>query len=263
MDIVEKGRYRRFVRCASCGTYLLDPLDMPDYGGRLPGLLAPDPYIEVGAGVDFIAMLLSAVPPSKMQTARLVDVGCGCGFSIHYWRSFGRDGLGIEPSAMGFAGEERLGIPVFHGVAGAAPELEGRLFDAVLSSEVVEHVPDPSAFVRILASLRATGGLVILSTPDTSPLEEASPDDFAAWEVLSPGLHTCVLSEDALRKLCFDAGLPDVRVERSAGHLVCIAGQHVEDAATHRIEARREYGEYLRREGRVRPLKTTTRTSFT
>lgn len=247
-DIVVPGLYRRFVRCPACRTYLMDPMDMPDYGGRLPGLLAPDPYIEVGAGIDFIGMLLSAVPASKRASARLVDVGCGCGFSVHFWRSFGRDGLGVEPSALGFAGEERLGIPIVHGVAGAAPELDGRRFDVVLSSEVIEHVPAPADLLRILASLRAPGGYVILSTPDPAVLDEAAGSDLDAWEALSPGFHTCVLSPVALRRLCMECGLPAVRIERSGAHLVCVAGEDVDDAAPDRAEARREYGDYLRRE---------------
>ena len=262
-DVVVPGLYRRFVRCPACGTYLMDPMEMPDYGGLLAGRLAPDPYVEVGAGIDFISMLLTAVPVARRESSGLVDVGCGCGFSVHFWRSLGREGLGVEPSALGFAGEERLGIPVVHGFAGAAPELEGRRFDVVLSSEVVEHVPDPSGFLRLLASLRAPGGLVVLSTPDTGPLDEADPDDLEAWEVLSPGFHTCVLSPAALRKLCVDAGLPAVRIERSGAHVVCIAGEDVADAAIDRMEARREYGAYLRREVEKGSPSTSVRDGLT
>jgi 2-polyprenyl-6-hydroxyphenyl methylase/3-demethylubiquinone-9 3-methyltransferase len=41
---------------------------------------------------------------------------------------------------------------------------DGRVFDAVLLLEVVEHVPDVPAFLKRIAPLVAPGGVLILST---------------------------------------------------------------------------------------------------
>ena len=41
---------------------------------------------------------------------------------------------------------------------------EGTRFPLVTCLEVIEHVPDPAAFVRILAELLEPGGMLILST---------------------------------------------------------------------------------------------------
>ena len=45
----------------------------------------------------------------------------------------------------------------------------GCKFDAVISSEVVEHVPDVRAFTRTLGALTRDKGLVLISTLNRTP----------------------------------------------------------------------------------------------
>lgn len=42
--------------------------------------------------------------------------------------------------------------------------ITGESFDAVIASEVIEHVEKPDAFVRVLAQLTRPGGAIVMST---------------------------------------------------------------------------------------------------
>lgn len=76
------------------------------------------------------------------------------------------------------------------------PSWTGR-FDAVMSHFVIEHVPDPLAFVRTVADLLAPGGVLLLSLPDAS----ANPGDIVVAD------HLNHFSEASLRRALGDAGL--------------------------------------------------------
>jgi 2-polyprenyl-6-hydroxyphenyl methylase/3-demethylubiquinone-9 3-methyltransferase len=100
---------------------------------------------------------------------RLLDVGCGAGIAAEAFAGRGHDVLGLDASA------EAIEAAVAHaeGIAatlryraGGAEELvaEGQKFDVVTALEVIEHVEDQPAFMRLLAALVAPGGLVFVST---------------------------------------------------------------------------------------------------
>src|SRR5206468_2348627 len=50
--------------------------------------------------------------------------------------------------------------------------LAGERFDLVVSMEVVEHVTDPAAFVAGLVAALAEDGLLVLSTPNRTPVSK-------------------------------------------------------------------------------------------
>lgn len=99
----------------------------------------------------------------------LLDVGCGGGLIAEPLARLGASVTGIEPTeenigaARRHAGESNLAID-YRATSAEQLAESGRQFDIVTCLEVVEHVPDPAAFVRVCASLVRPGGLLVLST---------------------------------------------------------------------------------------------------
>lgn len=105
---------------------------------------------------------------------RVLDLGCGAGLAAEALARRGFEVLGVD------AGSDVIGAALDHargqGLSlayrvGTAEDVvgEGLRFPVVTALEVIEHVPDPLAFVRVLAALLEPGGLLFLSTLNRTP----------------------------------------------------------------------------------------------
>lgn len=100
---------------------------------------------------------------------RALDVGCGAGLLAEPLARMGASVTGVDaaPENIAAARDHAAGQGLqisYH--AGELAELPAATFDLVTSMEVVEHVADPAAFIAQLAARLASGGLMILSTPN-------------------------------------------------------------------------------------------------
>lgn len=102
----------------------------------------------------------------------VLDIGCGGGLLCEPMARLGAAVTGIDPAARNIPvaklHAEEMGLEIDYRVA-TAEEMAGQTFDAVLNMEVVEHVPDPAAYIAASADLVAPGGLMLTSTINRNP----------------------------------------------------------------------------------------------
>ncbi|WP_447728048.1 bifunctional 2-polyprenyl-6-hydroxyphenol methylase/3-demethylubiquinol 3-O-methyltransferase UbiG [Sphingomonas koreensis] len=103
-----------------------------------------------------------------------LDVGCGAGLLCEPLARLGAQVTGVDaaPENIGAARAhaETSGLTIDYLAGEFETVAKGGTFDLVTSMEVIEHVTDPAAFVAGLAAALAPGGLMILSTPNRTPL---------------------------------------------------------------------------------------------
>ena len=141
-----------------------------------------------------------------------LDVGCGAGLLCEPLARLGAHVTGIDAAAeniavaRGHAAESRLSIDYR---TGSVEHVDNR-YDLVTCLEVIEHVSDPPAFVRGLARALAEGGLLVLSTPNRTPMSRLAMITIAEGTGRIPrGTHDWAkfLTPDELTALLVDAGL--------------------------------------------------------
>ncbi len=104
---------------------------------------------------------------SRMTTRRcLLDVGAHAGRFMHLAQSRGWEVEGIElnPRTAAYAAK-RTGAPV-HRVNAHTLALEGRRYSAVVLTDVLEHIPDPTRLLGALGALVEPGGVAAVKVPN-------------------------------------------------------------------------------------------------
>jgi SAM-dependent methyltransferase len=142
---------------------------------------------------------------SGVGAGRILDVGCMFGFLLDEARAAGMATHGIElsPSAAQVAADK--GHDVFAGTieafADAHPELR---FDAIFAQHVLEHIPQPRAFLETARRMLVPGGRIAICVPNfEARLRRLVPNSWGWYQV---PVHLHHFSSRSLRRLLSDAG---------------------------------------------------------
>lgn len=96
---------------------------------------------------------------------RVLDIGCGFGNSLGYYRSIDCDAYGVEADENIRRVADKFGYNVYVGVFDPAA-YQPNYFDYVTLDQVVEHATAPVQFLADVAQVLKPGGTAIISTPN-------------------------------------------------------------------------------------------------
>jgi SAM-dependent methyltransferase len=209
----ELGAYR-IDACADCGAGATMPRPTEEelercyeatYGYSTHDLIEVEKCRRAAAILDW----------SGVRTGKILDVGCMFGFLLDEARARGLVVQGIELSSSAAQAARDKGHQVFTGtLEGFAAQHPKARFDAIYAQHVLEHIPDPRAFLATAKQLLAPGGRVVICVPNfEARLRRLTPSGWGWYQV---PVHLHHFSSRALQRLMLDAGL-EIETERTRG----------------------------------------------
>jgi 2-polyprenyl-3-methyl-5-hydroxy-6-metoxy-1,4-benzoquinol methylase/predicted RNA-binding Zn-ribbon protein involved in translation (DUF1610 family) len=167
-------RHFEHSRCQTCGFTFANPfppqglLDAfynsefyANYRRFEAARIAHDPYFSMSMYTD-MSRLASWLGEDKSRS--VLDFGCGPGAFLAFIRDrhgfADVEGIELSSRSVEFARRQyQLAI------ASSAAQLRHTQYDLVVLIEVIEHVPNPTAFFHQVASLVKPGGRILITTP--------------------------------------------------------------------------------------------------
>ena len=163
-------------------------------------------YRKTRFGSERVELLQRHV--GNLANKTLLDVGCGMGDFLAAAQGHFKECLGSE-----FSDRQRELARANTGMAIFAEPLEGfprRDLDIITAFDVIEHVPDPKAFMEAASNLLVPGGHVLLYTPNFDSFSIRVMRETSS--LISPG-HIQLFSHNALTVLGDRTGFDVVHFE--------------------------------------------------
>jgi SAM-dependent methyltransferase len=102
---------------------------------------------------------------SFVPAGRILDVGCGNGWSTYWMADSGLDATGIDLDTRAFEPPARDRLQFVEG-SGTRLPFPDQVFDAVTSHQCLEHVPEPAEMLREMIRVTRPGGVVCIVGPN-------------------------------------------------------------------------------------------------
>lgn len=237
------GHYN-LLRCPNCSARFTDTMSTMDYAGdELVEIGWPAYYAQIGAGIWPISDPLTRI--TKPVGAKALEIGGAYGFGLDFCvHAKGWQGVGYDPSPLAGIGARELKLDIRQGYFTEETLGDGP-WDVIISTEVIEHLGEPPAFLKLMRQAISDDGILLLTTPNADWITP-SLSNGELYALLAPGAHVVLQTAQSLKMALEAAGFTHVVVRAEAACLIAYASPSPftleEDFAPRRVVYRR----YLR-----------------
>lgn len=147
-----------------------------------------------------------------VRRGKLLELGVGSGETLRRLLECGWDAEGLDFDPKAVEACAKIGLKVKEGDL-FSQGYASRSFDAIFSSHVLEHVPEPMALMKEVARVMKKGGVFVAVTPNGNSLLHRLFK--SNWRGLEPPRHLNIFTVNALISSAKEAGFSRVEVVTS------------------------------------------------
>jgi SAM-dependent methyltransferase len=150
-----------------------------------------------------VAQLVDYWVNKNRRKPRILEIGCGYGYTTYALRRHGYEATGMDISSNAVQqARDRYGNYFQCCDMLELAEANTEICDIMVMTELIEHVEDPARFLAQAAKLLRGSGILIVTTPNKA---EAPAD--AVWETELPPVHLWWFTEASMRQIGRHGGL--------------------------------------------------------
>ena len=162
----DKGATLTVFECTGCG---LVQLNTPPVVYAAHGITSTSAYSDVM--MNYRRQQMQAfVEEHNLKGANIVDVGCGDGFLLGILSELDINAVGIDAAEEAIESARNKGLNAHVGYFGKDSVVTGAPFDAFISTDVLEHIPDLKDFLQGIAANLVDGGIGLIETHNVNNL---------------------------------------------------------------------------------------------
>jgi len=216
------------LRCSACGLIYVWPQPTPE---ELAAFYAAPRYhadVDAAERRATFARRLRLVEQLAPRRGRVLDVGCSQGLFLQLARDEGWDAAGVDVNPRAVEQARACGLHVrlgeltaerFEGTRGEGAWFQPSSFDVVTLFDLLEHAPHPRALLAACRTALRPGGLLVVTTPDSSGLVPRLTywlfaATLGAWGHPTPPGHLVQFSRRTLRRMLAAEGFHTLLLRR-------------------------------------------------